>query len=350
MEPVYRKLSSRIEDEIRRGAFRGGRLPGIHTLARRLGANHITVRKALELLAEKGILEVIPSRGTFLRGTSEPRKRYGVIGCVGSYFSAPVRDLALEQANERLEKDGYSLLNITSTPTLFDENPRLLLQFPVDGYIFFGSSISRKICDCLLENHIPVICTNNRNFSVNHVGSDHFAAYTEILKALKSAGCRKIGFLDYRRPPDFENYIEDIRSVFRRELADDFDPDLFCVSDSRKLYLLHGEGYHEAAATDFARAHRDNAPDGIVAVPQTVPFLKRFFPNLKAAAFSPRSSCPGCDFVMYQELRPLLDAALDRMLELLSGDTSVTETVLPMVLLSGNDIIPLHPAATEENV
>ena len=53
---------------------------------------------------------------------------------------------------------------------------------------------------------------------------------------------------------------------------------------------------------------------------------------------------------MYQELRPLLDAALDRMLEILSGDTSVTETVLPMVLLSGNDIIPLHPAATEENV
>ena len=182
------------------------------------------------------------------------------------------------------------------------------------------------------------------------MGSDHFAAYAEILKALKSAGCRKIGFLDYRRPPDFENYIEDIRSVFQRELGEGFDPDLFCVSDSKRLYLLHGEGYHEAAATDFARAHRDNAPDGIVAVPQTVPFLKRFFPNLKAAAFSPHSSCSGCDFVMYQELRPLLDAALDRMLEILSGDTTVTETVLPMVLLSGNDIIPLHPAATEENV
>ena len=349
MEPIYVKLSRRIEDEIRQGCFRGGRLPGVHTLSRRLGANHITVRKALLLLEEKGLLDVIPSRGTFLRGAPEPRERHGVIGCVGSYFSEPVRDLAMAQANERLKKDGYSLLNITASSVLFDDNPRLLLQFPVDGYIFFGSSISRKICDCLTENHIPVICTNNRKIPVNHVGSDHFAAYTGVLKALKSAGCRKIGFLDYQRPSDFENYIEDIRSVFRRELAEDFDHDLFCVSDSKRLYLLHGEGYHEAAAMDFVRSHRENIPDGIVAVPQTVPVLKRYFPKLKAAAVSQHLHCPGCDFVMHQELPPLLDAALVRMLEILSGDTTVTEIVLPMVLHSGKDI-PRNTSASEENV
>ena len=65
-EIKYDKLCEQLERMIRDGAF-GSRLPGIHTLAKQLGANHITVRKALELLIDRGLLEVIPSRGTFVR-------------------------------------------------------------------------------------------------------------------------------------------------------------------------------------------------------------------------------------------------------------------------------------------
>ena len=347
MRSIYDKLSLRIEEEIRLGHFPGRRLPGVHTLARRLGANHITIRKALELLEEKGVLEVIPSRGTFLCRIAERRTRHRIIGCVGSYFSQEIQSAAMERAEEELKKEGYSLLNITAVPSIFDENPRLLLQFPVDGYIFFGSSITKRICDCLMENHIPVICSNNPKFPVDHVGSDHLAAYTKALSALKAAGCRRIGFLDYQRPPDFVNYIEDIRRVFQRELEDAFDPGLFCLYNAQRLYLLHDEGYHEAAAQEYLRTHRENMPDGIVAVYQSIPVLKRYHPDLKAAVVTDHLPCPGCDFVLYQELRPLLEAALKRMLEILAGDTSVTETILPMDFYSRENV-PIPATGRED--
>ena len=35
------------------------------------------------------------------------------------------------------------------------ENPRLLLQFPVDAYVFYGSSFSRGIMKVLQEDGIP---------------------------------------------------------------------------------------------------------------------------------------------------------------------------------------------------
>ena len=63
---LYDKLSRELEEMIRSGKF-GNKLPGIHKLAKILGANHITVRKAVELLIDRGELEVIPSRGTFVR-------------------------------------------------------------------------------------------------------------------------------------------------------------------------------------------------------------------------------------------------------------------------------------------
>ena len=142
-EIKYDKLSEQLERMIRGGTF-GSKLPGIHKLAAQLDANHITVRKALELLIDRGLLEVIPSRGTFVREQDKAVRNFHVIGCIGVLCDPHIREILFNRMNERLAKTGYKVLDIAASSQIFLDNPRLLLQFPVDGYIFFGSSLNRE--------------------------------------------------------------------------------------------------------------------------------------------------------------------------------------------------------------
>ena len=142
-EAIYDRLSVELEDFIRRNGLRGW-LPGVHKLAELPGANHITVRKALELLVEKGRLEVIPSRGTFVVEKAKRARNHHVIGFVGVYASPSAREAAFAGQNERLSDIGYQVMCLENNPQLFPENPRLLFQFPVDSYVFSGNSL--KMC------------------------------------------------------------------------------------------------------------------------------------------------------------------------------------------------------------
>ena len=329
----YDKLSRELEEMIRSGKF-GNKLPGIHKLAKILGANHITVRKAVELLIDRGELEVIPSRGTFVRENENPVRNFHVIGCIGSCCGSQIREMVFNRQNELMRESGYKILDISASAKIFQENPRLLLQFPVDGYIFFGSSLNQETMTFLLEHHIPVISTINSKFpEINHVGSDHFYSYAEAIRKLKLRGCRRIGFLNYQRQIDFQNYIEDIHRIFMRELGSDFEPEFFSVYDSFDYYLRYGELYHKAAAEDCVRSWRGNHPDGLITFSKSIPTIKRLAPEVKTAAFSAYGEpCDECDISLCEDLPGILDSGSRRMLEVFSGDTSVTEIRIPFFI------------------
>ncbi len=330
-EIKYDKLCEQLERMIRNGTF-GNKLPGIHTLAKQLDANHITVRKALELLIDRGLLEVIPSRGTFVREQEKAVRNFHVIGCIGVLCEPHIREILFNRMNDRLAKTGYKVLDIAASSKIFLDNPRLLLQFPVDGYIFFGSSLNRETLNFLLEHDIPVISTVNRNFSeINHVGSDHFTSYAEALRKLKQCGCRRIAFLGYQRHGDFQNYIEDIRGIFLQELGSAFEPRLFSVYDATDYFLRHGEEYHQVIAGECVSSWRNSLPDGLITLPDVIFTVKQLTPTVKTAAFSMYGGRCDSDFVMYEDLPGLLNTASSRMLELLGGDTSVSEIRIPFI-------------------
>ena len=337
-EAIYDKLSVELEDFIRRNALRG-RLPGVHKLAELLGANHITVRKALELLVEKGRLEVIPSRGTFVVEKAKRARNHHVIGFVGVTATINARETLFSELNERYSSTGYRMMCLENNPKLFFENPRLLLQFPVDGYIFCGSSLNRRIMLVLLEEGIPVISTINTNFpEINHVGLDHFEGYVRALRVLRERGCRRIAFLGYERDGDFKNYTDDIREVFLAELGKDFDPALFAVVDCLKYYTRYGEAYHEIIAEEVWHAWRNHPPDGLVSISEVFPVFLHHMPTLKSAIFSLYGLRTRGDVVMTEDLPSLLEKASKRMLELLAGDTSVMEIRIPFLLESSQKL------------
>ena len=329
----YDKLCGELERMIGDGTFRE-RLPGVHKLAELLGANHITVRKAVERLVEDGVLEVIPSRGTFIRLQERTVRDFHVIGCIGICCASGIRKAVIDRQNEQLQNSGYQVLDITAAVRIFKENPRLLLQFPADGYIFCGSSLSRRILEFLLDNHIPVISTINSRFpEISHVGMDHFSGYAEALRTLvRERRCRRIAFLGYRRYGDFQNYIEDIRDVFIRELGPAFEPRLFSVYPEEDYFLRYGEDCHGVVVEDCIRSWRKPLPDGLITIPETVPFVRRLAPSVAVSVFAPYGSQCESEVVMYEDLPKLLDAAPLRMLELLNGDTGITETKIRFIM------------------
>ena len=327
----YDKLCEQLERMIRDGTF-GDKLPGIHKLAAQLGANHITVRKALELLIDRGLLEVIPSCGTFVREQEKAVRNFHVIGCIGVCCDSQIREMVFNRQNELMRESGYKILDISASSKIFRENPRLLLQFPVDGYIFFGSSMSRGIMKLMLEQRIPVISMFNRNFpEINHVGMDYFSSYAEALKILKQCGCRRIAFLDYQRYGDFQSYTEDIRAVFMSGLGSAFEPRLFSVYDSAEYFLRHGDDYHRIIAEECVHSWEKPFPDGLIAVPEVIPVIKQQMPSIKTLAFTRYGYRCDSDIVMCEDLPGLLEAASGRMLELLAGDSTLAEIRIPCI-------------------
>lgn len=64
--PVYIVVADRIAKRIRAGEFgESGRLPGHGQLAEWYGASGATISKAARLLKERGLVEVVPGKGTF---------------------------------------------------------------------------------------------------------------------------------------------------------------------------------------------------------------------------------------------------------------------------------------------
>ena len=73
---LWRQIVERIEAEIAAGQMPAGtRLPPEMELATRFGVNRHTLRRALAMLTERGLIEATPGRGTFVR---EPPLAYPI--------------------------------------------------------------------------------------------------------------------------------------------------------------------------------------------------------------------------------------------------------------------------------
>lgn len=70
-ELVYAIVADRIERRIRAGEFgESGRLPSEAALAEWYGVARMTIRRAHAELTERGLVTVVPGKGTFVKGQS----------------------------------------------------------------------------------------------------------------------------------------------------------------------------------------------------------------------------------------------------------------------------------------
>ena len=69
VEYEWVRVARAIEQDIRSGRIpAGGALPGIVRLAQEYGVADHTIRRALRDLRERGLIETLPSKGSFVVG------------------------------------------------------------------------------------------------------------------------------------------------------------------------------------------------------------------------------------------------------------------------------------------
>lgn len=68
--PMYEQIAARLKNEILEKKFGSSGNIGTHTqLAEEFGVSLITVRKAVQLLVDEGLLDVVQGKGTFVKNT-----------------------------------------------------------------------------------------------------------------------------------------------------------------------------------------------------------------------------------------------------------------------------------------
>lgn len=241
--PKYQELSKTLEAYIR-DKCPSGRLPGMLQLSKELGVHHVTLRKAIRLLEDRGLLTIDGTRGTFvnIRYGSKPvgLPTFGIIGLGGGR--------SISHLNDKYRNLGCRLVSIGIPRGLEPASEaEFLLQIPLSGAIFLGSSARKDLMLRLREHSFPVVGNVQEGLPwMNGVEFAHYDSYCVALRHLRELQHHRIAFMETQRPPEFQFYLDNIRRAFIDELGDFFDPELFQVRDDiLELYRLHGEKYYE---------------------------------------------------------------------------------------------------------
>ena len=130
--PVYYQIAADLAGRIVRGELReGDRLSGRSMLVGNYGVSSETIRRALNLLSEKGIVEIIPGSGVTVicrEKASAYVERAGMI--------VDLRSLKQEVVDLLKEQDDLSHRMRETVDKIFDLSDRLKNREPVRGYDF----------------------------------------------------------------------------------------------------------------------------------------------------------------------------------------------------------------------
>ncbi|NLW85736.1 MAG: LacI family transcriptional regulator [Planctomycetes bacterium] len=242
-ETKYLDVAQKLEEKIQEGRWTD-KLPGVSVLSKELEVNSRTISKALRALSSKGTITIVPSSGTFIRRQAKTN-RHGAIGVLGLLHEKK-RAVQLDVVEDCAKQHGYHVLGIDHCNDVFREKPNILLNLPVDGFIFTNSTITPEVIDLLKKARTPFISVNRISDvpGVNWVDFDHESAHTKLLEQLISLGHKRIAYIGFT--PSIAEHGRRILHVYRSALEKHglYDPNLYAF-DGKMMdyYRRYGEHY-----------------------------------------------------------------------------------------------------------
>ncbi len=251
-------IYARLLDDIER--YRpGAKLPPEREYCRHLKIARETLRHALLRLEKEG--RIIRSQaGTFIAAPKTGGKKYGMVALVGSKGGYQ-HDQVLDELNLMAKARGYQVIGITFEEELFRSKPGVLLNFPVDGFLFRVSSLREEQIDIMQQNHIPLVALNrmdtqiqqNHQFRLDWAECAIVAGYGLLLDQLIACGHRRIAFFDFNRTPEYRYFHRDLWNLFQEKLGKHFDKELFYIGgSSADWWRKYGEEYTNRYARQAA--------------------------------------------------------------------------------------------------
>lgn len=97
--PAYLHIATTISDRLARGVYQtGGQLPSESQFCSEFGVSHMTVRRALGILAEKGLVSTVKGRGTFARALDLGDSVFSLRQLIDKHVDGPVEVQLLSAA------------------------------------------------------------------------------------------------------------------------------------------------------------------------------------------------------------------------------------------------------------
>jgi len=220
-QPLYQKLYNSLYDKIVSGEYSDGeKLPTEKELAAQFNVSNITSKKALEMLADKGLIKRVPGRGSFVIKSTDDKAnaqkgglRSPIIGVVLSDFSESYGTNLLSGIEEEASKNNYFIVPKRSYGNQELENDAIdsLVDMGVDGIIVMpvhGEHYNPKILQLIIDGYPLVLMDCDlKGIPAAFVGTDNVDAAKMAADYLLGLGHRKISFISTN--PNDTTAIED---------------------------------------------------------------------------------------------------------------------------------------------
>ncbi len=203
---LYEDIKKKIEDNV---YTEGMKIPSDDELKSRFNVSMITVKKALGMLKDEGLLQRIPGVGTFVKvrnpvveETCVPCITYAgkKIGLVMEHVSSAFGLDLLYKIDRKAEENGYKVITRFSYYNREKETEEIdfLVNSQIEGLIVMpchGVYYNPTILKLILEG-FPVVVIDKKleGISVPSVRTDNIQAIKNLVKHLYEQGCHKLAF------------------------------------------------------------------------------------------------------------------------------------------------------------
>jgi DNA-binding LacI/PurR family transcriptional regulator len=238
--PLYKYIYDQLLDNISSGKLApGDKTPSEKELCDTFGVSRITSKKALEMLAEQGIIVRRPGLGSFVADAYEEVQEevsgHRTIGLLISDFNDTFGTRLIYSVEEACNSLGYHMIlkrtkesqdeEKNALRSLIDEKVAGILMIPVHGEYYNGEILRqmlRKRPFVFVDRKMP-------GLPVPTVSTDTVTASVMAVKELLDLGHRNIAF--FSRTVLYTSTIEDRRYGFIKAFSDyglPFTQDCFC--------------------------------------------------------------------------------------------------------------------------
>jgi LacI family transcriptional regulator len=198
---LYMDIAAKLREMVLEGDHTF--LPSERALSLRFGVERPTIRRALKLLADEGLVVAIPGKGSMIKPAA-PQQHSVKPGAGNSIlFVLPSGDgEKLKQAyiadlfyrlGELCSRDGYTLRHLQTGPENTSQDMKRLFS-EAQGILFY-SSVAPRYIEAARDQGVPTVLVANRFPGIPGILYDNINGSYDAVSHLIAPGCRRVAFL-----------------------------------------------------------------------------------------------------------------------------------------------------------
>lgn len=226
MHAVHRtnQLATALRTAIAQGIYSDGQLiPSERELASSQGLSRTTVRRAIELLVNEGVLYRVPGAGTYVGRLHESASEHATLGLILPSLANPYFGELATAIERESTRTGYQLLLGQSNLISRSEVPylaRYAENTAVKGVITIssGHEIPGESYEQLARLGKPFlfVVRHAETVMADSVATDHVGGARELMQYLIGLGHRRIAYIgepDVRLSRHYQGYLEALQAA-----------------------------------------------------------------------------------------------------------------------------------------